>query len=98
MADDDLSADTLSEAEWGELDSRIRKLKGAEGENRMLALLAEFTDEQGRIPTPVDEGFSGWFGRLIGEGHDELLMNTRVGSDWGRWMRTKLREIQSGKE
>jgi hypothetical protein len=40
----------------------------------MLAMLNEFMDEQRRIPTPADDGFSGRFAReIVGPGHDERL-------------------------
>jgi hypothetical protein len=80
----------LSDAEWEELHGLRNKL----GEDEVVALLIELSSEHGRIPTPADEGLSGWWAREIATS-DEQMMRTRVGTGLWRRMLTKLRVRQT---
>jgi hypothetical protein len=85
----------LSEAEWLELEWSM-EVSANEGDDQVRHLLMAFMDEHGRVPTPADDGMSGWFAREVWEGDDEQLVQTRFAATtalW-RWMLTKLREGQ----
>jgi hypothetical protein len=89
--------DRLSEAEWLELEWRMES-SAKDDEDKVRALLVEFMNEHGRIPTPVDDGMSGWFAREVWQGDAEQLVQTRFAATaalW-RWMLTKLRDGQQG--
>lgn len=85
-----MTAERLSDAEWEELLVRFQRL----GADEFRALFSTFSSEQGRIPTPADDGFSGWFARTIASS-DEQLMQTRIGTGLWRWMLDTLRERQT---
>jgi hypothetical protein len=87
----------LSEAEWLELEWRM-EVSANKGDDQVRHLLVAFMNEHGRIPTPVDDGMSGWFAREVWQGDDEQLVQTRFAATaalW-RWMLTKLRDGQQG--
>jgi hypothetical protein len=85
----------LSEAEWRELEWRM-ELSANDHDDQVRQLLVAFMNAHGRIPTPADDGMSGWFAREVWQGDDEQLVQTRFAATtalW-RWMLTKLRERQ----
>jgi hypothetical protein len=89
--------DRLSEAEWLELEWRM-ELSVTEDDGQVRNLLVSFMNEHGRIPTPADDGMSGWFARDVWQGDDEHLVQARFASTaalW-RWMLTRLRDGQQG--
>jgi hypothetical protein len=97
-----MGLDDLSDAEHLELHTRLGKLEAAEGKRAgsklLFGLIVEFMDKEGRIPTPIDDGLSGWFARqqLEATGDIEGLMQTRiVASGMWRWLLTSLRERQA---
>jgi hypothetical protein len=97
-----MGLDELSDAEHLELQTRLGKLEAAEGKRAgsklLFGLIVEFMDKEGRIPTPIDDGLSGWFARqqLEAMGDIECLMQTRiVASGMWRWLLTSLRERQA---
>src|SRR5438132_12110221 len=63
-----MELDKLSDAESKELASLLEKVRAEEGDERsgerVLEAIMEFMEEKGRIPTPVDDGPSGWFARV----------------------------------
>jgi hypothetical protein len=91
--------DQLSAAEWLELEWRLECSVNT-GDEQVRQLLGAFMDTYGRIPTPADDGMSGWFARDVWPGDDASLMQTRFAATtalW-RWMLTKLREEQDGRD
>jgi hypothetical protein len=89
--------DQLSDAEWLELECRV-EFSVNRGDDQLRQLLGAFMDAHGRIPTPADDGMSGWFARDVWPGDDESLVQTRFAATtalW-RWILTKLREAQDG--
>ena len=89
--------DQLSAAEWLELEWRL-EFSVNTGDDQVRQLLGAFMDTHGRIPTPADEGMSGWFARDVWPGDDASLLQTRFAATtalW-RWMLTRLREEQDG--
>jgi hypothetical protein len=86
----------LSEAEWWELECRM-EVSATEDDNQIRHLLVAFMNAHGRIPTPADDGMSGWFAREVWQGTDEQLVQTRFAATtalWG-WLLTQLREGQT---
>jgi hypothetical protein len=65
----------LSEAEWWELEWRM-EVSANDGDDQVGQLVA-FMNEHGRMPTPDDDGMSGWFAREVWQGDDEQLVQTR---------------------
>jgi hypothetical protein len=85
----------LSEAEWRELEWRMER-SANDDDDQVRQLLEAFMNAHGRIPTPADDGMSGWFAREVWQGKDEQLVQTRFAATtalW-RWMLTQLREGQ----
>jgi hypothetical protein len=72
----------LSEAEWLELEWRM-EVSAHDGDTQVRQLLVAFMNEHGRIPTPADDGTSGWSAREICQGDDEQLVQTRFAGDDG---------------
>jgi hypothetical protein len=89
--------DQLSTAEWLELEWRLEWSVNTDGD-QVRQLLGAFMDMHGRIPTPADDGMSGWFARDVWPGDDASLVQTRFAATTALWrcMLTKLREEQDG--
>jgi hypothetical protein len=81
----------VAELEWR------MEISATADDDQVRQLLVTFMNAHGRIPTPADDGMSGWFARGVWQGNDEQLVQTRFAATtalW-RWMLTKLREGQT---
>jgi len=83
---------TISDAEWEELQTRGRLIQPHEA----YQILVRIFESGGRIPTPVDDGFSGWFARVMMP-DVEQLMHARAFSG-GEFWQSFLSELRKGAE
>ena len=50
----------MNEAEYWELNARMGRFTKENGDGAMVGLMQEFSEQHGRIPTPADDGLSGF--------------------------------------